>query len=112
MEAISQIIAMVQRLIEKDHAYVTGGDVYFFVSSDDDYGKLSGRRLEDMQSGFRIGVDERKENPLDFALWKAAKNDDKVWFVILLLVHTMGILDILYIFVFSKMKFKKTKNKK
>lgn len=49
---------------------------------------------------------------MGIALWKAAKNDDKVWFVILLLVHTMGILDILYIFVFSKIKSKKTKNKK
>ncbi len=78
-QEISQIIAMVQRLIEKDHAYVTGGDVYFFVSSDDDYGKLSGRRLEDMQSGFRIGVDERKETPMDFALWKASKPGEPAW---------------------------------
>ncbi|MBN1668821.1 MAG: cysteine--tRNA ligase [Anaerolineales bacterium] len=76
---IDQIIAMVQGLIEKGNAYEAGGDVYFFVSSDEDYGKLSGRKLEDMQSGFRINVDERKETPMDFALWKAAKPDEPSW---------------------------------
>ena len=55
------------------------GDVYFRVTSDDDYGKLSGRKLEDMQAGARIDVDERKEHPMDFALWKAAKPGEPAW---------------------------------
>jgi len=78
-EEIGNIIEMVQGLIGKDHAYESGGDVYFFVSSDDDYGKLSGRKLEDMQSGFRIDVDDRKETPMDFALWKASKEGEPSW---------------------------------
>ncbi len=78
-EEIDHIIEMVQGLIEKDHAYESNGDVYFFVSSDDDYGKLSGRKLEDMQSGYRIDVDDRKETPMDFALWKASKPGEPAW---------------------------------
>jgi cysteinyl-tRNA synthetase len=78
-QEIDQIIEMVEGLIEKDHAYEAGGDVYFFVSSDADYGKLSGRKLEDMQSGFRINIDERKETPMDFALWKASKPGEPAW---------------------------------
>jgi len=78
-QEIDQIIEIVQGLIEKNHAYEAGGDVYFFVSSDDDYGKLSGRKLEDMQAGFRINVDERKETPMDFALWKASKPGEPSW---------------------------------
>ena len=76
---IDQIIEMVQGLIAKNHAYETEGDVYFFVTSDEDYGKLSGRKIEDMQSGFRINVDERKETPMDFALWKASKPGEPAW---------------------------------
>lgn len=76
---IDRIIEMVQSLIQKGHAYEAEGDVYFFVSSDDDYGKLSGRKIEDMQSGFRIDVDERKETPMDFALWKATKPGEPAW---------------------------------
>jgi cysteinyl-tRNA synthetase len=78
-EEIQHIIQMIQKLIEKGYAYQADGDVYFFVSSDDDYGKLSGRKLEDMQSGFRIGVDQRKETPMDFALWKASKPGEPSW---------------------------------
>ncbi len=78
-QEIDQIIEMVQGLIEKNHAYETEGDVYFFVTSDDDYGKLSGRKIEDMRSGFRINVDERKETPMDFALWKASKPGEPAW---------------------------------
>jgi cysteinyl-tRNA synthetase len=78
-EEIDNIIEMVQGLIDKEHAYESKGDVYFFVSSDEDYGKLSGRKLEDMQSGFRIDVDERKETPMDFALWKASKPGEPSW---------------------------------
>jgi cysteinyl-tRNA synthetase len=76
---IDQIIAMIQKLIDKGYAYPADGDVYFRVDRDEDYGKLSKRRLEDMQAGARIGVDERKENPMDFALWKAAKPGEPSW---------------------------------
>ncbi len=76
---IDQIIDMVQGLIDKGHAYVVDGDVYFRVTSDDDYGKLSGRKLEDMQAGFRIDVDDRKVSPMDFALWKASKPGEPAW---------------------------------
>jgi cysteinyl-tRNA synthetase len=78
-QEIDQIIEMVQGLIEKNHAYESEGDVYFFVTSDEDYGKLSGRKIEDMQSGFRINVDERKETPMDFALWKSSKPGEPAW---------------------------------
>lgn len=78
-QEMNQIIAMVQQLIAKGYAYEVDGDVYFRVDKDEDYGRLSGRKLEDMQAGARIGVDERKENPLDFALWKAAKLGEPAW---------------------------------
>jgi len=78
-EEIDNIIEMVQDLIERGYAYEAQGDVYFFVSSNEDYGKLSGRRLEDMRSGFRIDVDQRKETPMDFALWKASKPGEPTW---------------------------------
>ncbi|MCE1252916.1 MAG: cysteine--tRNA ligase [Anaerolineae bacterium] len=78
-QTIPQIIAMVQGLVEKGYAYPVNGDVYFRVQKDDDYGKLSGRKLEDMQAGARIEVDDRKEHPMDFALWKAAKPGEPYW---------------------------------
>jgi len=76
---MEQIIKLVSDLIDKDYAYEAGGDVYFRVEKKADYGKLSGRKLEDMRAGSRIEIDERKENPLDFALWKAAKPDEPAW---------------------------------
>lgn len=78
-EEIDNIIEMVQGLMEKGYAYETDGDVYFLVSKDEDYGKLSGRNLEDMVPGERIDVDERKQTPMDFALWKASKPDEPSW---------------------------------
>lgn len=78
-EEIDQIITMIRELIERNHAYQANGDVYFRVRSFEEYGKLSGRRLEDMQVGARIEVDERKEDPLDFALWKASKPGEPAW---------------------------------
>ena len=74
-----QIISMIRELGENGFAYETGGDVYFRVTKDADYGKLSGRKIEDMQAGSRIDVDERKENPMDFALWKTAKPGEPAW---------------------------------
>ena len=76
---IGEIVKMIQSLGEGGFAYDVDGDVYFRVNKDDDYGKLSGRKLEDMQSGSRIGVDERKEQPMDFALWKASKPGEPAW---------------------------------
>ncbi|CAN2048269.1 Cysteine--tRNA ligase [Candidatus Magnetomoraceae bacterium gMMP-13] len=78
-EHISDIIDIVKRLIEKNHAYEIDGDVYFSVESFDGYGKLSGRKLEDMEAGARVNVDERKHNPFDFALWKSAKPGEPMW---------------------------------
>ncbi len=74
-----EIIKMVEGLIEKGHAYESEGDVYFRVRSDDDYGKLSRRKLDDMEAGSRIDIDERKEDPMDFAVWKAAKPEEPFW---------------------------------
>lgn len=76
---MDQIITMISGLIEKGFAYPVDGDVYFRVTRDSGYGKLSGRRIDDMQSGYRIDVDERKEHPMDFALWKAAKPGEPAW---------------------------------
>lgn len=78
-QTIPQIIAMVQGLIEKGYAYPANGDVYFRVRRDEDYGRLSGRRVDEMQSGARIEIGEHKEDPLDFALWKAAKPGEPAW---------------------------------
>jgi cysteinyl-tRNA synthetase len=78
-QEIPQIIHMIQELGERGYAYEVDGDIYFRVDRDEDYGKLSGRKLEDMQSGTRIDVNERKENPMDFALWKASKPGEPAW---------------------------------
>ena len=78
-EHIEDIIAIIQRLIDKGKAYPVDGDVYFRVTSFEGYGKLSGRKLEDMEAGARIDVDDRKENPFDFALWKAQKPGEPAW---------------------------------
>ncbi|MGD8561901.1 MAG: cysteine--tRNA ligase [Desulfarculaceae bacterium] len=78
-EHIPEIIKAVQTLIDKGHAYEIEGDVYFSVQSFPGYGQLSGRNLEDMQAGARVEVDSRKQNPLDFALWKASKPGEPSW---------------------------------
>ncbi len=78
-EHIPQIIGIVQKLIDRNIAYTVDGDVYFSVSSFKDYGRLSGRKLEDMEAGARVEVDERKRNPFDFSLWKAAKPGEPSW---------------------------------
>ena len=76
---VPEIIAMIEGLIEKGHAYPVDGDVYFRVRSFPGYGKLSHRSLDDLMSGARIEIDERKDDPLDFALWKAAKPGEPWW---------------------------------
>lgn len=77
---IPEIVDIVETLIEKGHAYRTeNGDVYFRVHSFDEYGKLSHQPLEELESGARIAVDEIKESPADFALWKASKPGEPHW---------------------------------
>jgi cysteinyl-tRNA synthetase len=78
-EHIPEMIEVIKGLVEKGHAYEAGGDVYFRVSSFKDYGKLSKRALDDMKAGARVEVDERKTDPLDFALWKASKPGEPAW---------------------------------
>jgi len=78
-EHIDHMIDMIKVLIEKGFAYVEGSDVYYSVERLPDYGRLSGRRLEDMKAGARIDVDERKRHPMDFALWKGAKPGEPWW---------------------------------
>lgn len=78
-EHIDDIIHIIEKLISNGHAYEIDGDVYFAVDSFDEYGKLSGRKLEDMEAGARIDVDVRKHNPFDFALWKSAKPGEPFW---------------------------------
>jgi cysteinyl-tRNA synthetase len=79
-QTMGEIQSMVKGLIDKGYAYpAANGDVYFRVTKDKEYGKLSGRRLDDMQAGARIEVDEAKEHPMDFALWKAAKPGEPAW---------------------------------
>ncbi|MFN4032354.1 MAG: cysteine--tRNA ligase [Fimbriimonadales bacterium] len=78
-ENMDAIIEMVQRLVEDGYAYVVDGDVYFEVHKFPEYGKLSGRSVEEMLAGARIEVDARKRNPEDFALWKAAKPGEPAW---------------------------------
>src|SRR5438874_9268846 len=72
-ENIPEMIEIISKLIERGHAYASAGDVYFSVRSFPDYGKLSKRNLDDLQSGARVEPGEQKHDPLDFALWKAAK---------------------------------------
>jgi len=78
-EDMPQIIDMISQLIENESAYEVDGDVYYNVESKSDYGKLSGRRLDTMNAGSRVQVDERKEHPMDFALWKSAKPGEPAW---------------------------------
>ncbi|EPR37562.1 Cysteinyl-tRNA synthetase [Desulfovibrio sp. X2] len=79
-EHVPEMISLTGRLIEKGHAYPTpSGDVYFRVRSFKDYGKLSGRDVEELEAGARIAPGEEKEDPLDFALWKAAKPGEPSW---------------------------------
>ena len=78
-QEMPQIIRMIEALVQKGAAYAVDGDVYYRVTSDRDYGKLSGRRLETMNAGARIEVDTRKEHPMDFALWKSAKPGEPAW---------------------------------
>ncbi|HPU95548.1 MAG TPA: class I tRNA ligase family protein, partial [Bacillota bacterium] len=72
-EHVKDIVGMVEGIIKKGHAYVSGGDVYFDVSSFSGYGKLSGQNPDDLKAGARVDISEHKDDPLDFVLWKGAK---------------------------------------
>ena len=76
---IPEILALIEQLLARGHAYEAGGDVFFSVSSDPDYGKLSGRKPEELRAGARIDPGEAKHDPVDFALWKAAKAGEPSW---------------------------------
>ena len=79
---VNKIIEMIETLIAKGHAYESEGNVYFSVESFDDYGKLSGRNIDEMEAGSRVDVDENKKHPMDFALWKKYEDEpnwDSPW---------------------------------
>ena len=76
---IAEMIAMIERLVEKGHAYVSGGEVLFSVPSMPDYGQLSGRNLEDNLAGARIAVEAHKHHPADFVLWKLSSPEEPGW---------------------------------
>jgi cysteinyl-tRNA synthetase len=78
-EHIPEMIEMMQRLIKDGYAYPAGGDVYFDVTRDDDYGKLCNRDPEQLEAGARIEVSDKKRNPGDFALWKGSKPGEPAW---------------------------------
>jgi cysteinyl-tRNA synthetase len=78
-QEMEYILNMIARLVDGGSAYEVDGDVYYRVAADENYGQLSGRKLEDMNAGSRIQVDDRKENPMDFALWKTAKPGEPAW---------------------------------
>ena len=78
-ENVSEIIAMIEILLEKGHAYQLDGDVYYRTSSFADYGKLSRQDMDELRAGARVDVTETKENPMDFALWKSAKPGEPFW---------------------------------
>jgi len=78
-ENMPEIIAFIEGLVERGLAYESGGDVYYRTSRFEDYGKLSHQNLEELQYGIRIDVDERKQDPRDFVLWKAAKPGEIRW---------------------------------
>jgi cysteinyl-tRNA synthetase len=78
-EHVAPMIALIERLVARGRAYAVGGDVYFEVRRFAAYGALSGKKLEELVAGSRVEVDERKRDPLDFALWKASKPGEPVW---------------------------------
>ncbi|HZT82416.1 MAG TPA: cysteine--tRNA ligase [Gemmataceae bacterium] len=78
-EHIAEMIGMISRLIEKGYAYPAGGDVYFDITKDEDYGKLCGFDPEQLEAGSRVEVSEKKRNPGDFALWKGSKPGEPSW---------------------------------
>ena len=73
------MIEYISKLIKKGFAYESGGSVYFSVRKSSDYGKLSGKKIDDLLESVRIDSDVSKNDPMDFALWKNAKDDEPLW---------------------------------
>ncbi len=79
-QSMDEIIAMIEKLVEKGLAYVgTNSDVFYSVTKFENYGKLSGKNIEDLQAGERVDIDTAKKDPMDFVLWKSAKPDEPSW---------------------------------
>lgn len=78
-ETIDEIISIIKILVQKKYAYISDGDVYFDITKFKNYGKLSGQSIEELESGARVEIGEKKRNALDFALWKASKPDEPYW---------------------------------
>ncbi len=78
-ESIPEMVDIISELVKKDYAYNVDGDVFFDVSKFKDYGKLSGKKLDELESGARVEIDDKKRNPLDFALWKKNKENEPFW---------------------------------
>ena len=78
-EHIADVIDIVKTLVDKKAAYLADGDVFYAVDTFAEYGKLSGRKLDDMVAGSRVEINENKRNPFDFVLWKAAKSGEPSW---------------------------------
>lgn len=78
-EHIPEIIALISRMLEKEHAYVSGRDVFFAVRKFGNYGCLSGKKIDELEKGARVEVNEQKRDPLDFTLWKGAKPGEPAW---------------------------------
>ena len=76
---IPEMLDMIQSLVDKEKAYESDGDVFYSIKSFKDYGCLSGKNIDDLQSGARVEVNEVKRNPLDFALWKKSKPGEPFW---------------------------------
>ncbi len=78
-EHIPDIINLIQKIIDNGYAYISGGDVYFSIDAFPSYGKLSGRKIDDMKAGARVEINEQKRHPMDFALWKESKPGEPAW---------------------------------
>jgi cysteinyl-tRNA synthetase len=78
-EFMPEIITFIERLVERKKAYVIEGEVFFSIESADQYGKLSGKKIDELVAGQRVDVDKRKHNPMDFVLWKPAKPGEPFW---------------------------------
>lgn len=78
-ENIAEIVAIIDRLVKNGYAYQVNGDVFYAVNKFENYGLLSGKQIDELESGARVEVDVRKRNPLDFALWKSAKPGEPAW---------------------------------
>ena len=94
-EHIEDIVALIQSLVDNGTAYQSGNDVFYEISKFKTYGKLSGKNIDDLMEGARVEVNEAKKSPLDFALWKGAKEGEPFWKVLGAKAVPAGILSAL-----------------